>query len=88
MSYFALWIALVLLTLAEVSLAWVRTAPAFMLALLLILSFVKAALIAWYFMHLKTRRPKPLVLLIPGLLLCIALLLALLPDGLRAWTLR
>ena len=88
MSYFALWIALVLLTLAEVSLAWVRTAPALMLALLLILSFVKAALIVWYFMHLKTRRPKPLVLLIPGLFLCIALLLALLPDGLRAWTLR
>ena len=88
MSYVAVWIALVLLTLAEVSLAWVRTAPAFMLALLLILSFVKAALIVWYFMHLKTRRPGPLVLLIPGLFLCIALLLALLPDGLRAWMLR
>ena len=88
MSYVAVWIALVLLTLAEVSLAWVRTAPALMLALLSILSFIKAALIAWYFMHLKTRRPGPLVLLIPGLFLCIALLLALLPDGLRAWTLR
>ena len=83
MNYVAVWIALVLLTLVEVSLAWVRTAPAPMLALLLILSFVKAALIAWYFMHLKTRRPKPLVLLIPGLLLCIGLLLAVLPDGLR-----
>ena len=88
MSYAAIWFTLVLLTLIEAGLGWVRLAPAFMLALLLILSFAKAALIAWHFMHLKTRRPKPLTLLIPGLFLCIGLLLALLPDGLRAWTLR
>ncbi len=88
MSYVAVWFTLVLLTLAEAALAWVRLAPGLMLALLLILSSGKAALIAWYFMHLKTRRPKPLTLLIPGLFLSIGLLLALLPDGLRAWTLR
>jgi len=88
MSYIAVWLLLVLLTFFEVGLAWVRLEPRLMLAALLFLSFAKAALIAWFFMHLKTHRPKPLVLLIPGLFLCIALLLALLPDGLRAWTLR
>jgi caa(3)-type oxidase subunit IV len=88
MSYAAVWFALVTLTLVEVGLAWVHTAPTLMLALLLFLSFAKAALIAWYFMHLRTYRPKPLMLLIPGLFLCIGFLLALLPDGLRAWSLR
>lgn len=88
MSYFAVWVALVVLTLAETGLAWVQTAPRLMLALLLILSFAKAALIAWFFMHLRRHGPKPLTLLIPGVFLCIGLLLALLPDALRAWTLR
>ena len=59
-----------------------------MLALLLGLSLAKAGLIAWYFMHLKTRFPKPLRLLISMLFVCAGLLLVLLPDGLRAWTMR
>ncbi|MFN0106264.1 MAG: cytochrome C oxidase subunit IV family protein [Bryobacteraceae bacterium] len=88
MSYVAVWMALVSLTLIEAALAWVRTAPALMLALLLVLSFAKAALIVWYFMHLKTHRPNGLTLLIPALFVCIGLLLALLPDGARAWSLR
>jgi phosphoglycerol transferase MdoB-like AlkP superfamily enzyme len=83
-----IWLGLVALTLAEVALAWVHTAPTLMLALLLILSFAKAALIAWWFMHLRVHRPKPLLLLIPFLFVCIGLLLALLPDGIRAGALR
>ena len=88
MSYVAVWIALVLMTLAEVALAWVRTAPTLMLSLLLGLSLAKAGLIAWYFMHLKTHRPKPLLVIIPMLFVCIGLLLALLPDGIRAGAMR
>lgn len=88
MIYGIVFFGLVLLTLVEVGLAWVHLPPRTMLALLLILSFAKAAGIAWYFMHLKSRFPKPLQLLIPGLFLCIALLLTILPDGLRAWSLR
>jgi caa(3)-type oxidase subunit IV len=88
MSYTIVWLALVVLTLVELGMAWVRTAPALMLTLLLILSLVKAALIAWYFMHLRTHRPPALTLLIPGLFFCVGLLLALLPDGIRAWTMR
>jgi hypothetical protein len=88
MSYTGVWLVLVAITLGEVALAWVRLAAGPMLALLLVLSLAKAAGIAWYFMHLKTRFPQPLRLLIPMLLFCIGLLLALLPDGVRAWTMR
>lgn len=88
MSYVAVWLVLVVITLAEVALAWVHTAPALMLALLLGLSFIKAGLIAWFFMHLKNRRPRPLYFLIPMLFFCVALLLAILPDGVRAGAMR
>lgn len=88
MTYVTVWVLLVMLTLVEVGLAWIHTAPALMLALLLLLSFAKAALIAWWFMHLRAHRPKPLTLLVPALLFFIGLLLALLPDGVRSWTLR
>jgi caa(3)-type oxidase subunit IV len=87
-SYTAIWLVLVGLTLGEVALAWVRLAAGPMLALLLALSLAKAGLIAWFFMHLKTRFPGPLRLLIPMLFFCIGLLLMLLPDGVRAWTMR
>ena len=82
------WLGLVALTLVEVALAWVHTAPTLMLGLLLLLSAVKAGMIAWWFMHLRSYRPRPLVLLFPMLLLCIGLLFVLLPDGIRAGVLR
>jgi caa(3)-type oxidase subunit IV len=88
MTTVRVWLALVALTLIEVALAWVRTAPGLMLALLLALSFVKAGMIAWWFMHLKNYRPKPLLLLLPFLFVCVGLLLALLPDGVRAGVMR
>ncbi|HEU0118921.1 MAG TPA: cytochrome C oxidase subunit IV family protein [Bryobacteraceae bacterium] len=88
MSYVAVWAALALLTLAEAALAWVHAAPALMLTLLLALSFAKAGLIAWWFMHLRTRLPKALLFAIPMLFLCIGLLFALLPDGIRAGAMR
>ena len=80
--------ALAGLTLAEVALAWVHTAPALMLAVLVVLSLGKAGLIAWYFMHLKTHRPKALGPFFPMLAACIGLLLVLLADGLRAGAMR
>lgn len=88
MSYVAVWVLLAVLTLAEVGLAWVHTAPRLMLALLLMLSFVKAGLIAWWFMHLRSGRPRALLALLPVVLLFIASLTALLPDGVRSGVLR
>lgn len=84
----AIWLVLVVITLAEVSLAWVHTAPALMVALLLVLSLAKAALIAWYFMHLKTARPKHLPLFLAMLFVFVGLLFAILPEGIRAWSMR
>lgn len=88
MSNVAVWILLAVLTLVEVALAWVHTAPTLMLVLLLVLSFAKAGLIAWWYMHLKSFRPRPLLLFFPMLFFCIGLLLALLPDGIRAGVMR
>ena len=84
----AIWLVLVVITLVEVSLAWIHTAPALMVALLLILSLAKAALIAWYFMHLKTARPKHLALFLTMLFVFAGLLFAILPEGIRAWSMR
>ncbi len=75
------WAGLVALTLVEVALAWVHTAPVLMLGLLILLSVGKAAMIAWWFMHLRSFRPPVLVWLFPVLLLCIGLLFVLLPEG-------
>lgn len=75
------WAGLVALTLVEVALAWVHTAPVLMLGLLILLSVGKAAMIAWWFMHLRTFRPRVLVWLFPVLLLCIGLLFVLALDG-------
>lgn len=82
------WVGLVVLTLVEVALAWVHTAPMLMLVLLLALSAVKSGMIAWYFMHMRSHRPRPVVLLIPMLFVCVALLMVLLPEGIRAGTMR
>lgn len=67
--------------LVEVALAWVHTAPVLMLGLLILLSVGKAAMIAWWFMHLRSFRPRVLVWLFPVLLLCVGLLFVLTGDG-------
>ena len=86
--YIRVWAALIGITLLEVALAWVRVAPTPMAVLLVALSIGKAVLIAWYFMHLKSERPRGVVALMPVLLLFAGALLMLLPDGFRAWTMR
>src|SRR6266853_934616 len=51
--FFWVWGALLTMTAIEVSLTYERMQPTKMLTILLGLSFVKAALIIGYFMHLK-----------------------------------
>ena len=56
--YFWVWAGLILLTGVEVMLAYKQVLqPVRMLEVLLVLSFVKAALITLYFMHLKSEVP-------------------------------
>lgn len=51
--FFYVWAALLIMTAIEVYLTYQSMAPGKMLTILLGLSFVKAALIIGYFMHLK-----------------------------------
>ena len=80
-QYISIWLALLALTAAEVVLAYLRTPPALMLALLIGLSTLKAALIIGWFMHLRWEKRTLFYFLFPALVFCIGLLFALLPDA-------
>lgn len=83
------WAGLLSLTLIEVLLAYVHVAPGLMLSLLMTFSVVKAAMIMGYFMHLKFDKPALTWMLVPPLVACIVALIAyLLPDSMRALSLR
>ena len=77
------WVGLLALTLVEVLLAYIQLQPTLMLALLMVFSLVKAAMIMAYFMHLKFDRPALTWMLVPPLVGCIVVLIAYLaPDSL------
>lgn len=83
------WAGLLALTLIEVLLAYVQLTPSLMLALLLVFSVAKAAMIMAYFMHLKFDKPALSWMLVPPLVACIVVMLAyFLPDGLRTLNFR
>jgi caa(3)-type oxidase subunit IV len=86
--YLRVWAALIVLTLAEVALAWVRLPTLPTAVLLVAVSLGKAGLIAWYFMHLKSQRPPAIGALGAALALFAAALLLLLADGSRLAALR
>jgi cytochrome c oxidase subunit 4 len=82
------WIALVVLTLIEIALAYKTMPIHFMLIILIGLSVIKAALIIAYFMHLKFERLSLILSLIPMLVICICLLFIFFPDSFRSSNLR
>ena len=77
------WLALVAITGVEVWLIHFHTQPQTRLFLLLVLSFVKASLIASYFMHLKYEIRPVFRLIVPVAVTVALLLLAILPDASR-----
>ena len=86
-NYMLIWIVLLVLTVLEVLVAffpgWLSGVPGIHLItilLLVVMAFVKAGLVAWYFMHLKFERNWKYVLLAPTFILACGLPLALLPD--------
>ena len=84
-----IWAGLLALTLIEVLLAYIQLAPGLMLTLLMTFSVAKAAMIMGYFMHLKFDKPALTWMLVPPLVACIVVMIAyLLPDSLRALSLR
>ena len=77
------WLALLVLTAVEVWLAYVQAPPVTMVAILVVLSVAKAAMIIAYFMHLKHERATIYRTLIPVTVTMILLLFAFLPDAVR-----
>jgi cytochrome c oxidase subunit 4 len=87
--YVSVWIYLLVLTALEIVFALVQVFSTMgMLVLLMVLSFVKAALIVAYFMHLRFERKSLVLSLMPSVLLVIALLFVFFPDSFRLLALR
>ena len=83
LTFSKVWITLLILTGAEVFLAYEQVPTMIMLTALLGLSVVKAALIIAYFMHLKFERLSLFLTLFPMLIFCILLMLIFLGDATR-----
>jgi cytochrome c oxidase subunit 4 len=87
-SFLYVWVALLVMTAAEVFLAYEQLPTLIMLTALLGLSIVKAALIIAYFMHLKFEKLSLFLTLFPMLILCIILMLVFMPDSIRSLMMR
>jgi cytochrome c oxidase subunit IV len=85
----AIWIGLVAITGLEVFLAYEQLQPSVMLAVLVVLSVVKAAMIMSYFMHLKYEKFSLVLLLIPATIFCICMMfIFFFPEAFRLLQLR
>jgi caa(3)-type oxidase subunit IV len=82
-QFFWVWGALLAMTAIEVYLAYQNMQPARMLTILMGLSFVKAALIIGYFMHMKYEVSRMKWLTMCSLVTCLALMMIFFPDALR-----
>ena len=75
--YFLIWFYLLILTIAEVTVAFVSRLPETVLILiLLVLAVWKAALVAMYFMHLKFEPPRLVTMILLALPLALLLTIA------------
>ena len=86
--FLKVWFALLAMTAFEVFLAYKQIPQNLMLIILMGLSFIKAALIVAYFMHLRFERLSLFLTLIPMLVLCLCLFSVFFPDSLRLFELR
>jgi cytochrome c oxidase subunit 4 len=84
-TFLYVWGWLVLLTAAELVLAYRRLEIKLMLTLLMGLSIVKASLIISYFMHLKYEKRSLILLLMPALVFVIAMMFVIFPDSFRLY---
>ncbi len=81
--FFYVWGALLALTGVEVFLAYQNLQPVKMLSILLVLSFVKAALIIGYFMHMKFEIARMRWVLMTALVICLGLMTMFFADAAR-----
>ena len=80
---YVVWVGLLIATLLEVFLAYLKMDIHVMLALLIGLSLAKSFGIMAYFMHLKFERAVFVLSLIPALCVCLLLMNIFYPDALR-----
>ncbi|HSB18335.1 MAG TPA: cytochrome C oxidase subunit IV family protein [Bryobacteraceae bacterium] len=87
--YYWVWIYLLAITALEVFLAYEHLfSTQVMLAVLMLLSVVKAGLIMAYFMHLRFEKAVFVLCLVPAVVVVISLLAAFFPDSYRLLELR
>ena len=86
-NYILIWAVLLILTVLEVVVAffpgWMSEVPGIHLitiVLLVVMAFVKAGLVAWYFMHLKFEEKNFVLIVSFPLVLACVLVILLLPD--------
>jgi cytochrome c oxidase subunit 4 len=83
-NYMAIFYALIALTVIELGVAqlphYVEGSTRIMIVALVALALVKAALVAFYFMHLRFERKTFVILVSFPLVLAVILIIALLPD--------
>jgi len=73
-NYYLIWLYLLILTVAEVMVAFVSHLPETVLIVILLgLAVWKAALVAMYYMHLKFEPPRLIVMILAALPLAILL---------------
>jgi cytochrome c oxidase subunit 4 len=85
----AIWIGLVAITGLEVFLAYEALQPTLMLAILVVLSVVKAGMIMSFFMHLKYEKFSLVLLLVPAMIFCIFMMMIFFfPEAFRLLQLR
>jgi cytochrome c oxidase subunit 4 len=79
-NYMAVFYWLAALTVLEVAVTFLPLAKFAMAALLIVLAFTKAALVALYFMHLKFERRTLMLIAVTPVILCVFLMFMLVPD--------
>jgi cytochrome c oxidase subunit 4 len=82
-QFYFVWLFLLVATAIEVFLAYIHLPAVRMLSILMGLSIVKAALIIYYFMHLKYEVTPMRRMLMASLVACLALMCISFPDAFR-----
>ena len=79
-NYMAVFYWLAALTAIEVTATYMPLTKLVLGAILVVLAFTKASLVAMYFMHLKFERRALAMIALTPVLLCVFLIFMLLPD--------
>jgi cytochrome c oxidase subunit IV len=79
-NYMAVFYWLAGLTVLEVAVAFLPLTRFSAAAILIVLAFTKAALVAMYFMHLKFERRTLMLIAVTPVILCVFLMFMLVPE--------